>query len=68
MEQKNKGTKTIYLDIMVNDRFYCQIPMEYCPLFPIDYEQAKKFVESKRPILKSKDYVIEFSNERVLNR
>lgn len=51
---------------MVDDRFYCQIPMEYCPLFPIDYEQTKKFVEGKRPLLKSKEYVVNFSNERVL--
>lgn len=65
MTNKEKRTKTIYLDIMVNDSFYCQIPMEYCPLFPLEEDEVRKFVLEKRPLLKNKKFVINFSNNRV---
>lgn len=28
--------ETVYLDIMLGDRFYCQLRYEYCPLFPVE--------------------------------
>lgn len=64
--RQSKSTKTVYLDIMVNDRFYCQIPMEYCPLFPLDVEAARKYVIENRPLLKNKEFVVSFSNDRVI--
>lgn len=52
--------KTIFLDIMLNDRFVCTMKYRYCPLFPIVYEELVAFVENKRPSLKGKDYRIAF--------
>ena len=57
--------KKIYLDIMLNGRFFCQMPYEYCPLFPIKEKEVQQFVEKKRPSLKGKDYSINFSTKRV---
>lgn len=66
MTHKEKRTKTIYLDIMVGNRFYCQIPMKYCPLFPIEEKQVTEYVLEKRPLLKNKKFIVNFSNERVI--
>jgi len=65
---KEKGTKVIYLDIMVNGKFHCQVPMIYSPLFAIDTEQARKYVLEKKPYLRGKDFTIAFSSNRVLKR
>ena len=62
---ENSGLKIIYLDIMIKDRFITQIPYPYCPLFPIDLEELRSFIEDKRPSLKNKDFRIEFSNNKV---
>lgn len=62
---ENSGLKIIYLDIMIKDRFITQIPYPYCPLFPIDSEELRSFIEDKRPSLKNKDFRIEFSNNKV---
>ena len=43
--------KTMYLDIMVGDRFYRQIPYEYSPLFAIDYGELVDYVIEKLPSL-----------------
>ena len=59
------GTKTVYLDIMQNGRFVCQLPFRYCPLFPIDSRDVEKYVFDKRPSLKGKDILISFSGNRV---
>lgn len=64
----SNGNKIIYLDVMVGDRFYCQIPMEYSPLFPIDIEAAERYVLKKKPYLRGTDFTIGFSNERVPKR
>lgn len=58
--------KTIYLDIMIGEKFYDQLTYRYCPIFKIDGEEIRKYVEEKRPLLKHKEYDIHFSNERVL--
>jgi hypothetical protein len=60
---KKKGwcaMKTLFLDVMLNDRFVCTLKYKFCPLFPIELDDLKKFIESKRPSLKGKDYRIAF--------
>lgn len=52
--------KTLFLDVMLNDRFVCTLKYKFCPLFPIELDDLKKFIESKRPSLKGKDYRIAF--------
>lgn len=57
--------KTVYLDIMLDGRFYCQLQYEYCPLFPVEERAIKDYVLSKRPSLKGKDFIINFSLNKV---
>ena len=52
--------KTITFDVMLNGRFICTLKYKFCPLFPIELDGLKKFIESKRPSLKGKDYNIAF--------
>ncbi len=52
--------KTLFIDIMLYGRFVCTLRYKYCPLFPIDLDELEKFILSKRPTLKGKDYRIEF--------
>ena len=52
--------KNFTFDIMLNGRFVCTLRYKYCALFPIDFENLKKFILSKRPSLKGKDYRIAF--------
>lgn len=52
--------KTLIFDIMLHGRFVCTLAYKYCPLFPIDYDDLKKFIEGKRPSLIGKDYNIAF--------
>lgn len=55
-----KKNKTLFFDIMVNDRFVCTLKYMYCPLFAIKYEELIKFVFDKRPSLKGKPFRIMF--------
>lgn len=50
--------RTFKFDIMLNGRFVCTLRYKYCALFPIDSEDLKKFILSKRSYLKGKDYKI----------
>ena len=52
--------KNFTFDIMLNGRFVCTLRYKYCVLFPIDFEDLKKFILSKRHSLKGKDYRITF--------
>lgn len=52
--------KTFVFDVMLNERFVCILKYKYCALFPIDFEDLKKFVLEKRPTLKGKDFRIAF--------
>lgn len=61
-----KGYRVVYLDIMLRDLFVCQLTYRYCPLFPIESEELRKFVLEKRPTLRNKKFTIAFSNNRVL--
>ena len=49
--QLTEQMKTMYLDIMVDDRFYRQIPYEYSPIFAIDYGELVDYVIKKLPSL-----------------
>lgn len=50
--------RTFKFDIMLNGKLVCTLRYKYCALFPIDSENLKKFILSKRPSLKGKDYKI----------
>jgi hypothetical protein len=52
--------KTFVFDVMLNGRFICTLKYKYCALFPIDFEDLKEFILSKKPSLKSKDFRIAF--------
>ena len=52
--------KTFVFDIMLDVRFICTLKYKYCALFPIDFEYLEKFIISKKPSLKGKDYRIAF--------
>ena len=52
--------KTFEFDVMLNGRFVCILRYKYCPLFPIDLEDLKKFILSKRPTLRNQPYNIAF--------
>lgn len=47
--------KTFVFDVMLNGRFVCTLK-----LFPIDFEDLTKFILSKKPTLKGKDFRIAF--------
>lgn len=48
----------ITFDVMLNDRFIRTLRTPFCPLFPIEEREFKRFVEQKLPTLKGKDYKI----------
>lgn len=52
--------KTVFIDVMLRDRFVCTLRFRYCPLFAISINEIKQFVESKRPSLIGKPYRIVF--------
>ena len=62
---KVQANSIIYLDIMMGGRFVRQIPYEYCPLFEIDSDEVKDYVEKKCPSLCGKNFNINFSNQRI---
>ena len=49
---------TFKFDIMLNGRFVCTLRYKYCALLPINFDDLKEFIHSKRPSLKGKDYRI----------
>lgn len=50
--------KKIKFDVMLGDRWQCTLTYEYCPLFPLDEQDLRKFIEEQRPTLKNKPYKI----------
>lgn len=52
--------KTLKFDIMLHGSFVCTLEYKCCPLFPIDIDDLKKFIEQKRPSLVGKGYNIAF--------
>ena len=56
---------TVYLDIMIQDKFYKQLAYNYSKLFIIDADEVKAFVLKKLPTLKNKDFTIKFTNNKI---
>lgn len=52
--------KTFIFDIMLNGRFVCTLKYKYYALFPIDFEELKKYILKKRSTLIGKEYRIAF--------
>ena len=57
-EQSNIGSKTIYIDIMKDERFIFTLKYKYCPLFKIDIGDIYNEVVKKRPTLKNTKFEI----------
>lgn len=55
----------VYLDIMIQDKFYKQLAYNYSELFMIDADDVKAFVLKKLPTLKNKDFTIKFTNNKI---
>lgn len=47
-------------DVVLGGRYVCTMRYRYCPLFPIDAEELRKFVICKCPTLRDKDFRIKF--------
>ena len=56
---------TVYLDIMIQDKFYKQLAYNYSELFMIDADDVKAFVLKKLPTLKNKEFTIKFTNNKI---
>lgn len=52
--------KKVKFDVMLRDRYQCTPIYEYCPLFPLDEQDLRKFIEEQRTTLKNKPYRIAF--------
>ena len=52
--------KTLFIDVMLYDRFVCTLKYRYCPAFPIDGKALHDFVVSQRPTLRDKPFRILF--------
>lgn len=60
-QSQNKGAmKILTFDVMLRGRFVCTMKYRYCPLFPLEIDELKKFIEDKLPSLKGKGYNIVF--------
>lgn len=66
--------KPVLMDIMLNGRFYCQMPCEAKGDWKIvdgeiketyDIEKVKTYIESKLPNLKGKNYEVYFTDKKV---
>ena len=63
-----KGYERVYLDVMIKDRFVCQLIFYYCPLFKITDEELNEFVVKNKPNLVKKKFKVFFSVNRVLRK
>lgn len=57
---------TIYLDVMVDGRFYRQLPYHYHSHSVIDFRNVKKYILSELPTLTRKNWKVGFSKDRVI--
>ena len=48
--------KTLFVDVMLGDRYQFTLLYRYCPAFKLDFEDINKKVLEKRPSLKGKPY------------
>ena len=59
---QSDGYKTLFVDVMLNDRFVFTLRYRYCPLFRINLEDVAKAVVEKRPSLKGKPFQLWIDN------
>lgn len=52
--------KTIFLDIMIGERYFCTIKYKYCQAFKIKEEDLREFCIKKKPVLARYEFRIEF--------
>lgn len=54
--------KTLIFDVMLNEQYIhtFKYKYKYNPLFPIEEEELRKFVEERLPTLKGKNFKILF--------
>lgn len=52
--------KEIRFDVMLGDRWQCTLTYRYCPLFPLDIEDIRRFVIEQRPTLRNQQFEIAF--------
>lgn len=52
--------KTLIFDVMLNEQYIHTFKYKYNPLFPIEEEELRKFVEERLPTLKGKNFKILF--------
>ena len=52
--------KTLIFDVMLNEQYIHTFKYKYNPLFPIEEEELRKFVEERLPTLKGKKFKILF--------
>lgn len=55
--------KTIFLDIMIEGRFYRQLKYTFCPLWSIQLNEVYDFIMEKLPSLSGKKWNFEFSEQ-----
>lgn len=68
MQRRNmkiEGIKNILIDVMEKGTFLCQVRYPYCPLWPLDVKEVRKYIEDKRPSLKGRKFQIYQSNQRI---
>lgn len=56
------GMKTLFVDVMLKERFVFTLRYRYCPLFRLDLEDVAKEVVKRRPSLKGKPFQMWFDN------
>ena len=52
--------KTLFIDVMLGERYLFTMPYKYCPAFKIDLKDINDKILAKRPSLRGKPYVICF--------
>lgn len=50
----NKAKSLRKFDVMMDDKFICEISIKYCPLFPIEENEITTEILRKRPTLRNK--------------
>lgn len=55
-----KGTKTLYVDVMLSGRYVFTLRYKYCPLFKLDDEDIYNQIIKKRPTLKGQPFEMFF--------
>lgn len=52
--------KEVKFDVMLNGRFQCTLKYRYCPLWPLEESDIRKFVIEQRPTLRNTNFQIAF--------